>query len=67
VDGGPYCIPHPADLGIKDERKRLHDIRADTGCTFYISDTRPDDRRLVSIVGKREKLGQAAARVTETW
>lgn len=52
---------------IKDERKRLHDIRADTGCTFHISDTRPDDRRLISIVGKREKLDQAAARLAETW
>ena len=54
-----------AVMGVKGER--IERIRRDSNCQIRITDRRPHQGRLVSIVGKKEDLPKAEAMLRECW
>jgi hypothetical protein len=52
---------------LRDKERRLAKIKHDTICDFHFSSERQDGMRIVSIVGRKNHLENAASKVVYTW
>jgi hypothetical protein len=52
---------------LREKEKRLTALKKDSDCDYHFSSEMEEGMRLVSIVGKRDRLDEAATKILESW
>lgn len=52
---------------LREKEKRLTALKKESDCDYHFSSETEEGMRLVSIVGKRDRLDEAATRILESW
>ena len=52
---------------LRDKEKRLTVLKKESDCDYHFSSETEEGMRLVSIVGKKDRLDEAATKILESW